>query len=222
MPSVTVLQLDTQFPRIPGDVACPDTYLCEIEIVRVASATVKDIVSDRPDLIDINPFETALKNARGDIVVTSCGFLSYWQNHLADLTQKTFISSSLIELEKLSQQFAPGEILTLTFDHKRLSERHFGEYSCYAAETIGLPPEMHLRQVISRDSKELDTQLAAMEMKRFITKVLRPQHKHIVLECTNLPPYKPQLQLHSNLKITDILTCIECQQPGSIKRQFLT
>lgn len=222
MPGVTVLQLDTQFPRIPGDVASADTYLCEVEFIRIASATVKAIVSDRPDLIDITPFENALQQANGDIVVTSCGFLSYWQNHLADLTQKTFISSSLIEFESLSQRFEPGDVLTLTFDQKQLSEKHFGEHASYAKETAGLSPDMHLRKVISRDEDQLDRKLVAQEMILFISKTLKPQHKHIVLECTNLSPYKTQLQHHSGLEITDILTCIENRQPGSIHRQFLT
>jgi hypothetical protein len=40
MPAVTVLQLDTSFPRIPGDVACPQTYLGEVEVIRIAQASV--------------------------------------------------------------------------------------------------------------------------------------------------------------------------------------
>ena len=64
-PALTILQLDTDFPRVPGDVACPETYTCEVEIIRVPRATVGQIVSDRPEEIDIIPFETALHRAQG-------------------------------------------------------------------------------------------------------------------------------------------------------------
>lgn len=64
-PAVTVLQLDTHFPRIAGDVGCAQSYALPMEVIRVPSATVQNVVNDRPDLIDIAPFEDALRQARG-------------------------------------------------------------------------------------------------------------------------------------------------------------
>ena len=56
-PSVTVLQLDTDFPRVAGDVGCEQTYLDDIQIIRIPNATVGQIVSADPaailaDLVD--------------------------------------------------------------------------------------------------------------------------------------------------------------------------
>ena len=98
-PTVSVLQLDTHFPRIPGDVGSKASYLGPIEIIRIPQATVRAIVSDRPDRINIVPFEGALRIARGDVIVTSCGFLAYWQVHLQRSTRRPFISSALMALE---------------------------------------------------------------------------------------------------------------------------
>lgn len=220
-PKVTVLQLDTQFPRVPGDVACLATYCGDVEIIRIPRATVDQIVTDRPDLIDIKPFEHAVQHATGDVIVTSCGFLSYWQHHLAALTEKPFISSALIAFEGLRQTFAPADVITLTFDKASLTKQHFGLYADYDIGTVGLPPDMHLRRVISENLTELDVGLVAQELTDFISVIKRPHHKHLVLECTNLPPYKYQLHRATGLGITDILSCIEEIQPGSIQPQFL-
>jgi len=222
IPTATILQLDTHFPRVPGDVASADTYLGDVEIIRIPSATVAKVVSERPDLIDITPFDEAIVKARGEVIVTSCGFLSYWQQHLQQLTAKPFISSALIAFKQLSERFTPDEVLTLTYDKNSLTKLHFGEYIRYANETIGLPTHMHLRRVISQDLSEIDVGLVADELTQFISSEQRPQHKHLVLECTNLPPYKAHLQNETGLGITDILTCIEAVRPGTVHSQFLT
>lgn len=218
---VSVLQLDTDFPRIAGDVGSPDSYTDDVELLRIGSASVDKIVSDRPEAIDITPFEKALEQTTGDVVVTSCGFLSYWQTYLAAQTSNPFISSSLIALERLSQRYEPGEILILTFDEHALTSKHLGAFSNYASGVVGLPEQMHLRQVISENRSDLNIEIATRELSQFIAERQRPQHKHLLLECTNLPPYKEQMKSVTGLPITDILTLIEAQSAGSIVPRFL-
>ncbi len=200
---------------------CPDSYTGDVEILRIASASVSKIVSNQPDKIDMAPFERALQQASGDVIVTSCGFLSYWQAHLAIQTTKPFISSSLIALERLSDLYNPGEILILTFDEHALTSQHLGVFSDYASGIVGLPEQMHLRQVISENRTDLNADLAAQELTHFIATQQQPQHKHLLLECTNLPPYKAQMKHVTGLPITDILTLIEARSPGAITSQFL-
>ncbi len=218
---VSVLQLDTDFPRIAGDVGSPDSYTSDVEILRVAAASVSKIVSNQPEAIDIAPFEQALRQASGDVVVTSCGFLSYWQAHLAVQTTKPFISSSLVALERLSELYDPGEILILTFDEHALTSQHLGAFSDYGTGIVEMPKQMHLRRVISENRADLNANLAAQELTHFIATRQQPQHKHLLLECTNLPPYKAQMKHVTGLPITDILTLIETQTPGAIASQFL-
>lgn len=220
-PRVTVLQLDTHFPRVAGDVGCAATYLGDVEIMRIAGATVGQVVSSRPDLIDIAPFEEALDRATGDVIVTSCGFLSYWQGHLKARTSKPFISSALTALDWLSEEYEPAEVLTLTFDVDSLTARHFGAHADYAKGTVGLPENMHLRQVISQNLSQLNTNLAATELAQYIKAVQGAQHRHLLFECTNLPPYKAAMQRETGLPVTDILTCIERMMPDTIQPRFL-
>ena len=219
-PALTILQLDTRFPRIAGDVGCPQTYAQPVEITRIARATVQTIVSNRPDLVEIAPFEQGLTDAKADLVATSCGFLSYWQEHLAAVSHKQFISSSLTALDSLCTQFKPGEIMILTFDQQSLTPQHLGRHHAYAAGIVGLPKDTHLRQVIEQDRDTLDADRAAQELVGVVNANCTTRHKHLLLECTNLPPYKRALQAATGLPVTDILTLIETAKPGTVSRTY--
>ncbi|MGB3407292.1 MAG: hypothetical protein WBA67_07335 [Jannaschia sp.] len=219
-PAVTVLQLDTIFPRVPGDVGCPESYAAEVEIIRIPRATVARIVTDRPEAIDIAPFETAVRRARGEVIVTSCGFLAFWQDHLAALTDRPFIASSLGALDHLDARHAPGEIMVLTFDASRLSAAHFGRHAAHAAHVVGLEDGMHLRDVIRGNAPRLDTGVAARQIVDLVARHWTERHRALLLECTNLPPYRTALTRLTNAPVTDILTEIERRRPGTIAPEF--
>lgn len=217
-PPLTVLQLDTDFPRIAGDVGSQETYRDTVEILRITGAHVDEIVSADPASIAIAPFEKAIRAARAPLIVTSCGFLSYWQSHLAARTAGRFISSALTALPALCQAFAPRDILTVTFDGASLNEHHFGPH---LTDVIGLPEDLHLRRVISQNQSVLDVDRARLEVVAFVASKQRAHHKHILLECTNLPPYKAALAARTGLPITDILSLIEDARLGTIRPEFL-
>lgn len=217
---VSVLQLDTDFPRVAGDVGSADSYCAELEVIRVGGAGVDQIVSARPDLIDIAPFEEALARATGDIIVTSCGFLSYWQDHLAAMTDRPFISSALTALDHLAQRYTPAQIAIVTFDETRLNNAHLGRHSAYAQSIVGLPADSHLRDVIGNNRDTLDLHRAGDEMRALMAQVQTPAHRHVLLECTNLPPYRKAITAVTGLPVTDILTQIETMAPGAVSDLF--
>jgi hypothetical protein len=218
-PQVTVLQLDTHFPRIKGDVGCLDSYVRAPQIIRVRGASVDKIVSARPQDVDITPFEEALARATGDIIVTSCGFLSYWQDYLAALTDRPFISSALTALGRLRHDYTPAQLMILTFDADSLTAAHLGPHSSYTASISGLPPSHHLRHVIEQNLTVLDVHKARTQLRDLIERTQTPAHRHILLECTNLPPYREMIKAVTGLPVTDILTRIEATCPGSIAPQ---
>jgi len=220
MPRVTVLQLDTDFPRVAGDVGAVQTYTTPPQIIRIGGAGVAQIVTERPQDIDITPFERALAQATGDVIVTSCGFLSYWQDHLAALCDRPFISSALTTMDRLHRMYTPDQIAIITFDAARLNAAHLGAHKAYADSIIGLPPTCHLRDVIENNKGHLDLCHARAEMRSFAEQNLRPTHRHIVLECTNLPPYREIFKDVSGLPVTDILTCVETTTTGTVARRF--
>lgn len=219
-PATTVLQLDTAFPRIPGDIGCADTYLAPIDIIAVPGAAVGRIVTSDPASIDIAPFRQAARVAEGDLVTTSCGFLSYWQDTLAKACPKPFLSSALLALDNINQP--PEATLICTFDSAKLTPAHLRGHPEYASSIIGLPPGSHLRQVIEGDLAELDAARAERELLATIEANLTDRIRYILLECTNLPPYKRALEHRFGIKTTDILDLIEAARPGTVRPEFLS
>lgn len=220
--SVSLLQLDTRFPRIPGDVGCRDTFAVPMYPQVIAGAHVENIVTADPKSIDIGPFAKAIENTSG-LVATSCGFLSYWQKHLQDLSPGPFVSSALIDLPYLARDFMPEELAIITFDAASLGVDHLPpDCTSYARSIIGMEEDMHLRQVISKDQTMLDPGKAGRELVGLLSaKLDRTNIKAILLECTNLPPYKAEIKEQFGVPVFDILTAIERRAEGSVRPEFL-
>ena len=79
MGRVSVLQLDTNFLRIPGDIGSDKTFIEQHQYLIVEGVTANKVVTSQPENIDISPFLEAAKSATGDILTTSCGFLAPFQ-----------------------------------------------------------------------------------------------------------------------------------------------
>ena len=223
MARVSVLQLDTRFCRVPGDVGCGDSYVNVPEIIRVPRASVADIVSDQPNQIDLGPFLKAIEQATGDVIVTSCGFLSPFQDQLQSVTHKPVIASVLNMLSDLKVTKGAERSSVLTFNADRLVDAHFpNPFRAGDFHIVGLHPDNPLRQRIEGDIPDRfdpsDMQDAVMHD---FAAAMTPTTVTVVLECTNLPPYKPQMRRNSDVRIVDILSAIEHIAPKTISPQYL-
>lgn len=223
MARVSVLQLDTRFCRVPGDVGCGDSYVNDPEIIRVPRASVADVVSDQPNQIDLDPFLKAIEQASGDIIVTSCGFLSPFQDQLQSVTHKPVIASVLNMLSDLKVTKGAERSSVLTFNADRLVDAHFPNlFRAGDFHIVGLRPVNPLRQRIEGDIPDRfdpsDMQDAVMHD---FAAAMTPTTATVVLECTNLPPYKPQMRRNSDVRIVDILSAIEHIAPKTIAPQYL-
>ena len=223
MARVSVLQLDTRFCRVSGDVGCGDSYVNAPEIIRVPRTSVADVVSDQPNQIDLDPFLKAIEQAKGDVIVTSCGFLSPFQDQLQSVTHKPVIASVLNMLSDLKVMKGAERSSVLTFNAGRLVDAHFPHpYRAGDFCIVGLHPDNPLRQRIEGDVPDYfdpsDMQDAVMHD---FAASMTPTTETVVLECTNLPPYKPQMRRNSDVRIVDILSAIEHIAPKTIAPQYL-
>ncbi len=223
MARVSVLQLDTRFCRVPGDVGCAESYLHDPEIIRIPCASVANIVTDQPGQIDLDPFLNAIERATGDVVVTSCGFLSPFQDQLQSITPKPIIASVLNRLSDLDVIKGADRSSVLTFDATRLVEAHFpNPYRANDFRVVGLRPNNPLRQRIEEDVPDcFDASDVVNAVVADFALAVMPTTETVILECTNLPPYKPQMRHDSNVRIIDILSAIECIAPNTIAPQYL-
>jgi len=220
---ISLIQLDTSFPRIPGDIGAAETWRCDLDIRRVSGLSVAQVINAAPGDTDISAAEQAVRTAAGDLVTTSCGFLCYWQDRLAATSRVPFISSALMDLPRLMQVFPQDQLAILTFDSDVLAAPAFASsLGPFAGPIIGLPPAAHLRRVIAGDLPRLDATLAEAELIDLVAGLLRESRvRALLLECTNLPPYKQALKARFDLQIFDILTLIERTKAGMVNTAFI-
>ena len=223
MTTLSLLQLDTGFPRIAGDVGCRDTFRAELDIHVLEDLSVARVVTPAPQPDDMDRLGTVLAGVQGDVITTSCGFLSVWQHQLAALAPAPFVSSALHALPSILKRYAPPELAILTFDAATLQAPAFvPSLHGFDGPVAGLADGSHLKQVIAEDLPRLDVARAEAEITDLVAGlVARHRPKALLLECTNLPPYKAALAARFDLEIFDILTLIDSVNPDIVDPAFL-
>lgn len=211
--SIGVLKLNTNFPRLAGDIGNPASFDYPVQYVTVDSAVPGNItVATRlPDGLQKEFIEAAglLINNNVSIITTTCGFLSTIQHQLTQLSNIPVICSAL-ELLPLLKAVHGGahRIGILTFNKDTLNENHTAGITAGAVE--GLLPGDSLRKVISDDLSSLDEEQALENVISACDRLLTtaPELSAILLECTNLSPYKHIMRERTGLPVYDIIDAV--------------
>lgn len=221
-PLLSIIQLDTRFPRPAGDVASHDTYVCEVQRILVPGLSVERVVCADIREDYVKDIEQAMSTARGDVVTTSCGFLRPWQERLQALCRVPFLSSSLLALPRLVKRFGSDGLAIVTFDAEKLSGPAYREtMAAFDGRVIGLERSSHLYRVIADDLGELDVALAGKEVFETVGNALRGSDvRALLLECGNLMPYKQRLVQELGVEVFDILTLTHETNPNMVAARF--
>lgn len=209
-----VLMLDTNFPRPVGDIGNPDSFDHRVIYRRLPGAVVSRIVTDQPlpdDLVELFVNNArALEDAGATVISTSCGFLFPLQDRLQAAVGIPVVTSALCMLPALRKKMgADTPIGILTFDAGRLSPRHIPDDGPLVIE--GLATSDHLYRVIADDLAELDQAQAGCNVADAIERLnsREPQLTAVVLECTNLPPYRHNIMKKNSFSVFDIRDAIK-------------
>ena len=205
-----VLMLDTRFPRPPGDVGNRETYSragIPVRFVTVQGASPRKIVQDA-DPSFLQPFvdaAVALTAQGARLISTSCGFLARYQTVLQAAVPVPVGTSSLLQCRGLDR------VGIVTFDAQSLSRPLLDAVDVPADAVVeGIAPgcEMHAR--ILANAPEMDL----AEVERNVVDAARRLAardsglRNIVLECTNMPPYRDAVARATGLPVHDIETLL--------------
>ena len=187
-----VIVLDTHFPRPPGDIGCPETWAragIPARLLTVPGASARRVVQTQ-DLALLGPFIDAARSLAADgarLITTSCGFLAGWQTELQAAVPVPVITSSLLQCANLP---APGVV---TFDAASLHPSLLLKAGVPAGMPVqGLAPGCELQSRILADDTVLDLAQAQRDVVSAAIQLVsrHPQVQTVVLECTNMPPYR--------------------------------
>ena len=206
-----VLMLDTQFPRPEGDIGHPSAFGVPTRRCVIAGAWPEKIVQSGHGLrkgrvvTPILQLVRRLENDGAKAITTSCGFLVLLQKEMQAQVKIPVITSSLLQLPALLTQHPKVGVLTI-------SSRKLGVEHLRAA---GVPRERMADVVVQGvDAKcEFATAIlgnrAAMNLEQAAADVLAaaialkqraPGLQCLVLECTNMAPYRVEIEAATNMK----------------------
>ncbi len=182
---------------------------------------VADIVGAQPKsqkIVETVTHAARIVAARGArCVVTSCGFLAQIQAQTAPQVSVPFIASSLLSIEDLvARGIRVDQIGVLTFNVDALTRVHFdGAGVPMPIARVGLPAHSHLRTCIETDATTLDLSKADADV-RAMSEALRLRFasvRAVVLECTNLAPYRAAVQAVCGWEVIDICDTVRTRCP---------
>ena len=222
MGRVSILQLDTKFLRIPGDIGCEKTFIEPPQHLIVEGAKAHDVVTSRPENIDIIPFLEAAQSATGDILTTSCGFLAPYQKELQENLNIPVVVSSISQLPEMSKVYSPEQVIILTIAADKLCKKHLPRVLWKYSKCIcGLGNSSYFHKVIFEDMMMFDEAKVADELLTVFKNACNENKRALLLECTNMPPYKAHLKQFKDIKVFDILSAIEALLPNTVNPTYL-
>lgn len=224
--SVGILMLETQFPRIPGDIGHAGTWPFPVlyKVVRGAS----------PDLVVRQGAEGLVENfivaARelvadgADGITTNCGFLARFQNQLSDAVGVPVATSSLMQIPLVQSLLPPGRHVSILSISKATLTPELLEASGAPKDTpvIGTDDGQEFTRAILNNEPTMDIELARADLMEAGNRLIReyPETGAIVLECTNMVPYAADLNRLLGLPIYSIYTFVTWFQSGLTPRSF--
>jgi hypothetical protein len=214
--SVGILMLDTRFPRIPGDMGNATTFDFPVRYQRVSGASPELVVRQGrrallPAFVD---GARTLEREGVRAITTNCGFLAQFQTELAAAVTVPVFTSSLMLVPLVHRMLPPGRAVgILTVDASSLRPEHFAGAGIgpeVPMRIAGLETEKEFTHVMLDDQLELDVEAARQENVAVARRLVdaHPEIGALVLECTNMPPYRADIQAVTGLPVFDITTLV--------------
>jgi hypothetical protein len=205
-----ILMLDTRFPRPLGDVGHPGTFEragIPVRFVTVRGASPQRIVKEADPAL-LQPFIDAaigLAQAGAAMVSTSCGFLAAYQAQLARAVAVPVVSSSLLQAARFTR---PGIV---TIEAAALGPAVLRGAGVPPGTPVqGVAPGCEFQRRILSDDTTLDLQQAERDVVSAAVQLVQahPGVTDLVLECTNMPPYRQAVARATGRAVHDIETLL--------------
>ena len=200
-----VVMLDTQFPRWPGDIGHPQAFGVPVRQHVVRGAWPGKVVQSGAGLRAAGVVPAfvqavqALADEGAQAITTSCGFLVLLQDELQAAVPVPVVTSSLLQLPTLLARHARVGVLTIS--SAALGEEHLraaGVAHERLADVVvqGVEPESEFATAILGNRPTMDREKACGDVVAAAVALRQrePSLQAVVLECTNLPPYRQAIE----------------------------
>lgn len=211
---VGVLMLETQFPRLQGDVGHAGSWPCPVLFETIPAATPDRVVrkADQDLLPDFIAAGHRLVAQGATTITTSCGFLTLFQRELAEALPVPVVTSSLCLVADLADDKPPKThpgILTIAAS--ALTQRHLDAAGVAPGTPIGTTETgQDFTRAILSNAPEFDVDLARADNVAAASalKADVPSLDALVLECTNMGPYADDIRAATGVPVFTIIDAV--------------
>ena len=224
--SVGILMLDARFPRIPGDMGNAQTWPFPVHYRIVRQASPDRVVRQGAEglLPAFVEAAQALEADGVDGITTNCGFLSLYQQDLAEAVSVPVVTSSLMQVEMVNRCLPKGRRAgVLTISGSTLTSAHLAAANVPADTPIGSTEGgREFTRAILGNEPTLDVALARQD-NIDAARALQAAHPDlgaIVLECTNMCPYASDIARETGLPTFSIVSLVTWFQSGLAPRRY--
>jgi len=224
--NVGILMLETQFPRIVGDMGNALTWPFPVQYRVVRGATPDLVVRNDPNELAYLFIAAArdLVASGVDGITTNCGFLALIQDQLSAAIGVPVATSSLMQVPWIQAMLPPGKrVGILTISKSTLTDAHL------TAANIALDTPIGGTDIDSEFSSGILDDRASLDFTQcekdnlIAAEKLMQQHQDIgaiVLECTNMVPYAAAIRKLTGVPVYSIYSFVSWFQAGLVPRRF--
>ncbi len=219
--AIGILMLDTRFPRPVGDIGNALSFPFPVRYKKIKCASPQKIVREA-DVSLLDPFIKGAQQLEKEgvkAITTSCGFLAMFQKEMAASVNIPVFTSSLIQVPFLYNLMGKkGRVGILTASSTSLTEKHFRGVGMedIPVAIAGMDDMEEFTGVFLGNKTDLNVKKCEKEL---VTKALQlinenPDVNMIILECTNMSPYRKRIQKATQKPVFDIITLVKYVYSG--------
>ena len=205
--AVGILMLETQFPRIPGDLGNATTFPFPVMYKVVPGASPDAVVlrgaEGLEDSFILAARELVAAGARG--IVGNCGFLAQFQESLAEAAGVPVLASPLMQVPWVAQLLPRGRSVgILTISARTLSPSVLRAAGVDPATPLeGTDAGTEFSRVILGNLDSMDVGAARRDLLAAADRLMErhPELGAIVMECTNMSPFAGDIQRATGIPV---------------------
>ncbi|MEM8539821.1 MAG: aspartate/glutamate racemase family protein [Pseudomonadota bacterium] len=224
--TVGVLMLETQFPRLRGDIGNPDGFEFPIIYKVVDGASPKKVVEEQNRQL----VEKFIKGAKelidegANIITTSCGFLGRYQNEIQAQLPVPVFTSALLLMDGLEAEYGKGNVGILTISKTAMTAAFLAGAGIDDKTPIGSTETgLEFTQAILANRASFDEPQCKADLVQAALNLVsaHPNIRAILLECTNMPPHAAAIEAATGLPVSSLNDLLN-EKAGSMRHLKLT
>jgi aspartate/glutamate racemase len=219
----------TLYPKLPGHIKNATTFDFPVSYKVIAEATPKSFIEEGGRNL-VNLFIKAAQELEKEgvkAITGSCGFMSIFQEEIANAVRVPVFMSSLIQVPLVYRMLRKDQkVGIMTACKKYLSNKHLEAVGIKNIPLCieGMDNQEEFMDLIFKKKKTvMDTVKFKNELVSVATEMVKrnPEIGAMILECTDMSPFAKDIQEATGLPIFDIVTLVNMVYNAVVRKHYV-